>query len=110
MSNVPWCAYLSLLSLSGVLCFKVVTPRAPAKAARAFGAASLPTNFTQVRTFLRPAPPAFLNQLPTTDNRHNTKGMVSMANSGANTNKSQFFLTFDKQPHLNNVYTGAVLS
>ena len=28
-----------------------------------------------------------------------------MANSGPNTNGSQFFLTFAKQPHLNGLYT-----
>lgn len=31
--------------------------------------------------------------------------MVSMANNGANTNRAQFFITFAKAPHLNNVYT-----
>ncbi|CAH0485698.1 unnamed protein product [Peronospora farinosa] len=38
-------------------------------------------------------------------NRHNCRGVVSMANSGPNTNKQQFFITYAKQPHLNNVYT-----
>ncbi|KAL2931421.1 Peptidyl-prolyl cis-trans isomerase CYP18-1 [Bienertia sinuspersici] len=28
-----------------------------------------------------------------------------MANSGANTNGSQFFMTYAKQPHLNGLYT-----
>ncbi|CAM9677777.1 unnamed protein product [Chrysoparadoxa australica] len=36
---------------------------------------------------------------------HNMRGIVAMANKGVNSNKSQFFITYDKQPHLNNVYT-----
>ncbi|CCI49393.1 unnamed protein product [Albugo candida] len=38
-------------------------------------------------------------------NRHNCRGIVSMANSGPNSNKQQFFITYARQPHLNNVYT-----
>ena len=37
--------------------------------------------------------------------QHNARGMLSMANSGPNTNGSQFFLTYAKQPHLNGLYT-----
>jgi len=37
--------------------------------------------------------------------RHNVDGVISMANSGKNTNGSQFFITLVPVPHLNGVHT-----
>ena len=37
--------------------------------------------------------------------KHNQRGVLSMANKGANTNRSQFFFTYTAAPHLDNVYT-----
>ncbi|KAG6878450.1 cytochrome P450 monooxygenase 4 [Termitomyces sp. T32_za158] len=37
--------------------------------------------------------------------KFNARGIVAMANSGPDTNKSQFFIVYSKQPHLDGKYT-----
>merc|ERR1711939_139463 len=37
--------------------------------------------------------------------RFNNRGVVAMANSGPDSNKSQFFITYSKQAHLDSKYT-----
>ena len=37
--------------------------------------------------------------------QHSARGILSMANSGPNTNASQFFITYAKHAHLNGKYT-----
>lgn len=48
--------------------------------------------------------PAFEDEIRPTL-RHNERGVVSMANKGPGTNGSQFFILFEKAPHLDGLNT-----
>jgi len=48
----------------------------------------------------KPFPDEFVPEL-----KHNARGIVSFANSGPDSNGSQFFFAYQKHPHLNSVYT-----
>jgi len=48
--------------------------------------------------------PAFEDEIRSTL-KFNARGIVAMANSGPDSNKSQFFITYNKQAHLDGKYT-----
>ncbi|XP_024388433.1 uncharacterized protein [Physcomitrium patens] len=48
--------------------------------------------------------PKFADEM-TAKHSHDRKGIVSMANSGRNTNTSQFFILFEPSPHLDGKHT-----
>lgn len=52
-----------------------------------------------------PTPNGKFNDEITDALKHTKRGIVSMANSGPNTNGSQFFICYKAQAHLNGKYT-----
>ncbi|KAM0750840.1 cyclophilin-like protein [Meredithblackwellia eburnea MCA 4105] len=48
---------------------------------------------------------SFEDEFPRNTPKHEDRGTLAMANSGPNTNKSQFYITFRKTPHLDGKHT-----
>ena len=56
-------------------------------------------------TFRRLTDRCLFGALPGALHQFNARGVVAMANSGPDTNKSQFFIAYTKQSHLDSKYT-----
>ncbi|KAK0569245.1 Peptidyl-prolyl cis-trans isomerase cyp10 [Tilletia horrida] len=53
----------------------------------------------------RPFPDEIRSTVKVSIQSFNSRGIVAMANSGPDTNKAQFFVTYQKTPHLDGKYT-----
>lgn len=59
----------------------------------------------EVRSTLKVSAELILPFLCSCEYKFNARGVVAMANAGPDTNKSQFFMTYAKQNHLDGKYT-----